>query len=127
MKSRMVSFTIMILLVGSFAALALAATKGAHVQGNIGPYNPAVTYPGDYGADGLLVKNVGSQMWFSIPQLGRIQNVTCPDAVDHLTSEGTWKGHLNLDGSCGTFDEPAQWATGNWMNYNDAVEEQNAQ
>ena len=124
MKSRMVSFTIMILLVGSFASLALAATGGEDMQGSIGPYNPAVTYPGDYRADGILVKNVGSVIWFSIPQLGRMQNVTCPDAVDHLIKEGTWAGHLNLDGSCGTFDEPAQWATGNWMNYNDILEAQ---
>ncbi len=84
-------------------------------QGN--GYNPQVKYPGYYQSDLLYVKNNGSKIILVIPHLDRLDYISCSDALDHLGQEGKWQGHLKPDGSCGTYDEPAEYTMGNRLNY----------
>lgn len=86
-------------------------------------YDPAAVYTGDYQPDVLLCRNAGSDIWQRIRRLDRIQNVTCPAAIDLIKSQGRWRGRLNLDGSCGAAAEPADWALGNRLNYENLEEQ----
>lgn len=125
-----------ILAVG-FGALATAAAGGQQT-GNIKTpittpvvgksYNPAITYPGEYKADLLFFKGAGSNIWRRIPRFERLSSVTCSEALTYLKHGGRWKGNLDLkDGSCSTPEEPADWAMGNWLNYNDQLIKQQQQ
>ncbi len=97
-----------------------AAQNSRQTVGAAG-YNPAVDYPGDYKANLIFVKRSGSSAWLRAVKLDRLSRVTCQDALDQLQRHGTWKGHLNDDGSCASYDEPAEWALGNWLNYQDSM------
>jgi hypothetical protein len=80
-------------------------------------YNPKIVYSGNHGGNILFMKNSKQAPWRRIPGLDRLRQVTCADALMHLQQEGTWQGHLNLDGSCGSLGEPSDWAMGNRINY----------
>jgi hypothetical protein len=84
-------------------------------------YNPAIVYPGDFQPNILYVKNNGAKGFRAFPGFDRLRYVTCSDALDHLNRDGKWQGHLQPDGACGTYDEPAEYAMGNRLNFNDAV------
>ena len=86
-------------------------------QKDQGGYDPAVTYAGYYQSDVLYVKNSGSKIIQAIPHFDRLNYVKCSDALDHLSRDGKWQGHLKPDGSCGSYDEPAQYTLGNRLNY----------
>ena len=91
-------------------------------------YNPAITYPGEYKADLLFFKGAGSDIWRRIPRFERLSSVTCPEALTYLKLGGRWKGNLDLkDGSCATPAEAADWAMGNWLNYDELLQRQQNQ
>jgi hypothetical protein len=106
------------------AMLALAFFSGSSIAQENG-YNPKVQYPGPYQSDVLYVKNSGSTIIRVIPHLDLLKYVTCYNALDHLNSEGKWQGHLRPDGSCGSYDEPAEYTMGNRLNYDGAMVEDN--
>jgi hypothetical protein len=87
-------------------------------------YNPVIVYAGDYEANELLFKNSQKDtVWRSVPKLNMLSRVTCSDAVAHLERDGRWQGYLKSDGSCGPTSEPADWALGNRLNYEEAFEQ----
>lgn len=100
-----------------FAGSGNAQQKNQATSGN--GYNGQIKYPGFYQADLLYVKINGSKIIQAIPHHDRLKYVTCSDALDHLHREGKWLGHLNPDGSCATYDEPAEYTMGNRLNYDE--------
>lgn len=116
-------FILAIVLLGLTAAIVMAEPGGQQRPGNrLAIYNPAIIYTGDYQPDVLLFKNPWTIDWQRIPKLDHLRNVKCQDALNHLNLEGRWKGHLNPDGSCGSQAEPADWAIGNRLNYENDLE-----
>jgi hypothetical protein len=103
------------------AGTVMAEPRGQGKEGAVPAYDPLIVYPGDYQADALLFRNPGTMVWQTIPRLERLQNVSCKDALDHLTGEGKWQGHLRPDGSCGSRAEPSDWIMGNRLNFEDAL------
>jgi hypothetical protein len=106
-------------------SVGLAAEPGNQKEQVVaGPYNPAIKYSGDYSSDVILFKNLKSTVWERLPRLGRLLQVTCQDASNALNREGKWQGRLKQDGSCGSDAEPLDWITGNRLNYENALEDQ---
>ena len=100
----------------SVICLLIAATisvAGVAAGASPNPYDPAQIYPGPYGAAAVYSRQTFRAKW----RLGLAGAVTCPDALSRFKVSGLWKGHLKLDGSCGTPDEPSEWALGNRLNY----------
>jgi hypothetical protein len=88
---------------------------GTHVGGK--PYNSAVTYGGVFEGNRIYKKRYAEALWISDSKPAKIFLVKCQEAAQRLSSNGTWIGNLNQDGSCGPSAEPATWATGNYLNY----------
>ena len=107
MNSR--SFFISLLLAAILSVAVVAAGAGAPAK----PYDPTQTYTGAYSATMVYYRQTFRSKW----RLGIAGAVSCPDALSHLKVSGFWKGHLKLDGSCGSLDEPSEWAVGNRLNY----------
>ncbi len=94
-------------------------------------YNPRIIYTGRYKTDILFYKPSGSEYWRRLPRFDRLRHVKCPEAVQQLDQAGLWKGSLSFkNGSCiaqggpGPSDPPTEWALGNWLNYNELVNQQ---
>ncbi len=106
-------------------AICLFMVVGTGIARQGGPragsaYDPAVKYSGDYDPDLLFFRNSSKDAnWRRIPPLDLLIKVTCSDALESLKREGMWKGHLKIDGSCGSTAEPAEWALGNRLNYDE--------
>ena len=104
------------------AAIATAATKEqVSPAPGIAAYNPTTEYNGAYESDFIYYKNPGASVWLRVTNLDRLRHISCPDALRSLNKQGTWRGHLNPDGSCGPTSEPSDWALGNWLNYRDSL------
>ena len=116
MKNYLLVFVAMFVL-AFFAGSGNAQQKNQATNGN--GYNGQIKYPGYYQADLLYVKINGSQIIQAIPPLDSLKYVTCSDALDHLQRKGKWQGHLKPDGSCATYDEPAEYTMGNRLNYDE--------
>ncbi|MCI0528513.1 MAG: hypothetical protein L0Y56_13825 [Nitrospira sp.] len=86
-------------------------------------YNPSATYPGIYKSDQLYRRNPDSGGWAGSARPSHLKQVGCPKAKESLTETGSWKGQLNKNGSCGTTAEPAEWAVGNLLNYENSLNE----
>jgi hypothetical protein len=116
--------SLVVLLFGIFSVTGLAGqktSKGVVVQAGE-QYDPASIYAGDHKSDILMVKTNGSESWRRIPRFDRLKYVTCSDALAALQKEGMWQGHLNMkNGSCLTADEPASWALGNRINFDEQL------
>lgn len=108
------------LILAALLTFIFPAISPAEKGKSAGAYNPKIEYAGDYQANLLFYSSSNGQFWRRLPKLDRLERVTCPDAADQLARYGVWKGHLNTDGSCGTYDEPDSWAMGNWLNYRDS-------
>ena len=80
-------------------------------------YNPEVVYPGIYEAKRLYYKGHESDVWKGMLKPAFLKDVTCTDAKKALSISGSWNGHLNKNGSCGTKAEPTDWAVGNYLNF----------
>lgn len=80
-------------------------------------YNPEVAYPGVYEANRLYYKGHGSDLWKGMSKPAFLKDVTCTDAKRTLSISGSWNGHLNKNGSCGTKAEPTERAVGNYLNF----------
>lgn len=79
-------------------------------------YNPSAVYSGAFKSTMLYYQNPGDTKW----RLGlniELGKITCPDASNNLKRTGTWAGHFNLDGTCGSKAEPVEWAVGNLLNF----------
>lgn len=97
----------------SVICLLIAATISVAGVAAGDPYDPTHIYPGSYGASAVYYRETFRAKW----RLGLAGAVICPDALSRFKVSGLWKGHLKLDGSCGTPDEPSEWAMGNRLNY----------
>lgn len=87
-------------------------------------YNPVIVYAGDYDTGMVLFKNrAESKTWRRSQNVDLLAKITCPQALAQLKREGMWEGNLNFDGSCGRTADPAYWALGNRLNYDEAVEQ----
>lgn len=80
-------------------------------------YIPSQVYNGPYPIDGVFYRNPGNTIWIRGIAGTFPKAVVCPDALRHLKQDGTWRGHLKPNGSCGPLAEPSIWAVGNWINY----------
>ncbi len=118
MKKTLFAFT-------TILAICLFMVVGSGIAGQGAPragsaYDPAVKYSGAYTPDLLFFRNSPDDTnWRRIPLLDLLIKVTCTDALESLNREGKWKGHLKIDGSCGSTAEPAEWALGNRLNYDE--------
>ena len=112
-RTLLVFITVLIL---AFSTKALAQQK-SRTTGN--GYQAQINYPGDYQSNVLYVRNNGATIIQAIPHLDHLKDVTCYDALAYLKREGRWQGHLMPDGSCGSYDEPAEYTMGNRLNYNE--------
>ncbi len=125
----------MVLAFGSFAGNGSAqqqSFKGTIVKFG-DAYNPRIVYTGRYKTDILFYKPSGSEYWKRLPRFDRLRYVKCSEALQQLNQAGLWKGSLSFkDGSCiavggsgaGPQDPPTEWALGNWLNYNELVNQQ---
>jgi hypothetical protein len=86
-------------------------------------YNPSTTYPGIYKSDQLYRRNPDSGGWAGSARPSHLKQVSCSAAQESLSEKGSWKGQLNKNGSCGTKAEPAEWAVGNLLNYENSLNE----
>ena len=109
--------------------LAAIVTAEPQDQKNTGPtiaaYNPNAVYTGTYVPELVYNKNSGASVWIRVTRLDRLRFISCDSALTGLRREGTWQGHLNADGSCGSSSEPSDWALGNWLNYRDSLPDTN--
>lgn len=79
-------------------------------------YDPAFVYPGKYPSDKLYYHYPGNPNWH-VGFSKNLSAVTCRAAYNSFARTGTWKGHLQQDGSCADPSEPADWAVGNRLNF----------
>jgi hypothetical protein len=82
-------------------------------------YDSSTSYTGIFKSDQLYRRNPDLGSWRGSKRLSHLKQVICPKAKETLSENGLWKGHLNTDGSCGSSAEPAEWALGNFLNYQD--------
>jgi hypothetical protein len=123
-KMTIVLLTVLVSCVLAGMLYAQQGVSGSTAKKGVALYDPKEIYPGDYKADMLLFKNGPKDLyWRSIPNLERLRRASCFAALDALNREGRWQGHLNLDGSCGNTSEPADWAVGNRLNYEELIEQ----
>ena len=89
------------------------------VGDNRSGYNPAETYGGRYIPTRLFYRSENSPLWQRRINSDDYRSiVTCKEALAALETSGTWKGHLNADGTCSLkATEPAVFAIGNRINY----------
>lgn len=81
-------------------------------------YVPGTGYKGEFIQSRLYYRNPRSSVWLRMSASDDYREVVrCRAALTALESGGTWLGHLNQDGSCGSQDEPAYFALGNRINY----------
>lgn len=111
-----VASVVLILLSYSVPAMADPASTGGRAFLSRYSYDPAVVYAGTYGANILYYHNPRNPNWYRGFRK-ELDAVTCRPAIAGFRSTGTWKGHLNQDGSCGDTAEPVDWALGNWLNF----------
>jgi hypothetical protein len=87
-------------------------------------YNPVVSYPGKFENSVLYFRNSNKSNWMR-GEISRFPDaVSCHDAIVHINRTGLWKGHFKSDGSCGPTGEPTDWALGNRLNYEAAMQQE---
>ena len=102
----------------SALAVALNDSTSSTTESSSGRlYKPQVPYQGVFETDRIYKKRFTGDLWKSPKKPAKVFSVKCQEAAQSLSSIGTWTGNLNQDGSCGPTAEPAQWATGNYLNY----------
>ncbi len=110
---------------GSLHPMIIAANeKGNNAYQTAVVYDPLVNYPGIYEKYRIYKKRYSDDIWKSSTKPAKVFSVTCPDAAQSLSTTGSWTGNLNRDGSCGPKAEPAEWATGNYLNSQATPDEQ---
>lgn len=110
------SFVVMFLCAGSVPAMAASTSPGTRAFLSRYSYDPSVIYAGTYGSNVLYYHNHRNPNWYRGFKK-ELDAVSCPPAIAGLRSNGTWKGHLNQDGSCADQSEPVEWALGNRLNF----------
>lgn len=126
---KILSVLIAILALGFISANGFAEQKPVLKQptAHDGPYDPAARYTGSYRNE-LVYYRYPNDSWQRKPKLDRLRYITCRDATERLAKGGTWAGTFKLDGSCGGvghYGENPEWATGNWLNYEEQIVTQN--
>ncbi len=111
---------IMVLVVLVGAPFVTAGFAASSVSQPKKPYDPSQLYPGPFVNNSVYFKPYATGNWMRGLNGYFPSNVVCYDALWHLKTTGQWSGHIKLDGSCGTVGEPAPWAVGNRLNYDDA-------
>lgn len=116
MASMRVFFVVLFLFAGSLSAIAAPTSPGSRAFLSRYSYDPTVVYAGTYVANVLYYHNPRNPKWYKGFKK-ELDSVTCPSAIAGFRSNGTWKGHLNPDGSCADPSEPVEWALGNRLNF----------
>ena len=115
MKKISLFFSTMLVL-ALFTGSGFAQQKGQTEPGN--GYDPKVTYAGQYYSELVYFRYNRKDTWRRRPHMDLLENMHCKDALDHLTTKGTWLGRLDKYGSCeSNNDEAPEWAVGNRLNY----------
>lgn len=84
----------------------------AHAQ-----YESEMEYSGRYRVEGLYMRRSSTKAFTGYQDPSRLSALHCLDARLALESKGRWKGNLNADGTCADPGDPAQWVTGNYLNF----------
>ena len=104
-------------LVFSFAAV-IPANSADSFRLNV--YDPSVIYSGSYTPDLMYYKPRPRSEW-RMGLKGAFPGVVkCPEARQSLENSGLWKGTILVNGTCVSTDEPAYWATGNRLNFDES-------
>jgi hypothetical protein len=112
-------FTMLVLAL--FAGSGFAQQKGQTEPGN--GYEPKVTYAGQYQGNVVFFRYSKKDFWRRRPSMDLLRNVRCQDALDHLTTEGKWRGRLDQYGSCeSNSSEAPEWTVGNRLNYDELLQ-----
>lgn len=81
-------------------------------------YVPGIDYKGEFIPSRLYYHNPRSAVWRRMSASDNYRDVVkCKAALVALEATGSWQGHLNQDGSCGSLDEPSYFALGSRINY----------
>ena len=102
---------------GHFPIVGASKDAGSKAgKSGVDPYIPEMTYPGVFEKYRLYYRR-SPAFWKGTKRPAKIFSVKCQSALNSLSTTGTWTGNLNSDGSCTPPVEPAEWATGNYLNY----------
>lgn len=81
------------------------------------PYESSITYEGIFNASRLYKVPSGTENVVGSRHPALLKDVVCAEARKALDRKGQWVGNLDERGRCGPSPEPAQWAVGNFLNY----------
>ncbi|MRR53545.1 MAG: hypothetical protein EG822_03400 [Deltaproteobacteria bacterium] len=105
------------LLATATMVLPLADAQAAPPYGKV-TYDPSMVYPGDYESDVAYTRYPKSS-WRQGLNGTISEAIVCQDALKSLRQTGLWRGNFGLGGTCGPLGEPAEWALGNRLNFNE--------
>jgi hypothetical protein len=90
-------------------------------RSHISTYDQKKVYPGSYDTNVTYYRPSKKTFWR--PGLNGFfpENVRCLKALNSLMQSGLWKGNLINEGDCGPIDEPAEWAVGNRLNFDEGA------
>lgn len=111
-------YCLFLLIAGIQANIAAAEKPLAFTDKSDNSYVPGADYKGEFIQSRIYYRNPRSTIWLRMSVSDDYREVVkCQSALAALETNGTWLGHLNQNGSCGSQDEPAHFALGNRINY----------
>ncbi len=116
MNYRILTFSTLVLFFAAMAGFS-AAQDSARGEGDLRHYQTEISYPGNYDRDSLYMRRSEKKAYMGHHRPASLNEVTCTQARKSLQQFGFWEGNLKRDGSCGSSLEPAQWVTGNYLNF----------
>ncbi|RQW88636.1 MAG: hypothetical protein EHM79_05305 [Geobacter sp.] len=105
-----------------FAIFATAAmvvpVADAQVVPSLGKatYDPSKVYSGDFVSD-VAYSRYPKSAWRQGLNGTYSDVIVCPEALRSLRQTGLWRGNFGPGGTCGPLGEPAEWALGNRLNF----------
>jgi len=95
----------------------VAAVRAEPGYGKV-TYDPMMMYPGDYESDVAYTRYPNSS-WRQGLNGVFSEAIVCPEALKSLRQTGLWRGNFGRGGTCGPPGEPAEWALGNRLNFDE--------
>lgn len=113
--------TVTYLLLFAFLAAAamvvpVAAAEVLPPLGKDTTYNPTKVYPGSFESDVAYYRYPKTE-WRQGFNGTFSEVIVCHDALKSFRQTGLWKGNFGRGGTCGPPGEPAEWALGNRLNF----------
>ncbi len=94
-----------------------AVNAASEVRQGSGGYQSEAVYAGQYRTDNLYMRRSSLQAFTGYQSPTRLAAVSCREARAALESQGRWEGNLKESGACAGPGDPAEWGTGNYLNF----------